>query len=146
MSTVEEATVATPFVTPSARKNVLLAGFLGLFLGIVLAFFLDYSSNKIKSVDQIDRLFRLNDLSPSLVGVVFEWTPKEVAEDTLVVDSQPDSIYSEMFRQVRTGVQFATESYPGKAFMITSVGPQEGKSTIISNLRAAGRQPGDLGG
>ena len=116
---------------------MLLAGLLGVFLGLLLAFLLDYSSNRIKSVDQVDRMFQQNDLSPSLIGVVFQWTPKEVPEGTLVVQSRPDSIYSEMFRQVRTGFKFATSAYPGTSFMITSVGPQEGKSTIMSNLGAA---------
>ena len=64
MSIVEEATFSTAFVTPSTRKNMLLGGLLGVFLGILLAFFLDYSSNKIKSVDQIDKLFQLGDLNP----------------------------------------------------------------------------------
>ncbi len=42
------------FVTPSTRKNMLLAGLLGVFLGVLLAFLADYSSNKISSVEQID--------------------------------------------------------------------------------------------
>ena len=138
----EKASDPEPFVTPSTRKNMLLAGMLGIFIGVLITFLVDYSSNKIKSVDQIDRLFQCGDLAPSLMGVVFQWTSKEVADGTLVVHSQPDSIYSEMFRQVRTGFQYAAESYPGKAFMITSVGPQEGKSTILANLGAALAQGG----
>ena len=142
MSIVEDAIFSTPFVTPSTQKNMLLAGLLGIFLGILLAFLLDYSSNKIKSVDQVDKLFQLDNLTPSLVGVVFQWTQKEVPDGTLVVETRPDSIYSEMFRQVRTGFQFATGAYPGKAYMISSVGPQEGKSTILSNLSAVLAQGG----
>ena len=142
MSIVEEATVATAFVTPSTRTNMLLAGFLGLFLGVVLAFFLDYSSYKIRSVEQIDNLVSRSNLPLSIIGVVFQWRPNGVAEGDLVVHSQPESIYSEMFRQVRTGFQFAANPGPGNAYMITSVGPQEGKSTIISNLGVALSQAG----
>ena len=142
MSIVEEAIIAKPSVTPSLRNNMLIGGFLGVFFGVLLAFFVDYSSNRIKSVEQIDRLFQLGGVSPSIMGVVFEWTAKEVAEETLVVENSPDSIYSEMFRQVRTGFQFATVANPGKAFLITSVGPREGKSTIMSNLGAALAQGG----
>ena len=107
-------------------------------------------SNKIKSVDQVDRLFQLDDsalhsteVTPPLLGVIFEWNPKEVTNNTLVVHANPDSIYSEMFRQVRTGFQFATANRPGKSFIITSVGPQEGKSTILSNLGASLAQGGN---
>ena len=77
-----------------------------------------------------------------MMGVVFQWPVKEVGEGTLVVHSQPDSVYSEMFRQVRTGFKFATAANPGKAFMVSSVGPQEGKSTIMCNLGAALAQGG----
>ena len=58
-------------------------------------------------------------------------------DGTLVVNTRPDSIYAEMFRQVRTGFQFVAGAQSGKAYMISSVGPQEGKSTIMSNLGAA---------
>ena len=149
MSIVEQAYEAEASVTPSIRKNMLLAGFLGLFLGVVLVFFLDYSSNKIKSVDQVDRLFQLDDTAlhsqvpAPLLGVIFEWNSKEVSNNTLEVHANPESIYSEMFRQVRTGFQFATANRPGKSFVITSVGPQEGKSTILSNLGASLAQGGN---
>ena len=43
MSIVERANEAEASITPSTRRNMLLAGFLGLFLGVVLVFFLDYS-------------------------------------------------------------------------------------------------------
>ena len=74
--------------------------------------------------------------------MVFQWSSREVPDGDLVVEHAPDAVYSEMFRQVRTGFQFATQSYPGNAYVLTSVGPQEGKSTMISNLGAALAQGG----
>ena len=142
MSVVEEAIIAESSVTPSLEKNLLLGGFLGAFFGVLMAFFVDYSSNRIKSVEQIDRLFQLGNVTPSIMGVIFEWTAKEVPEETLVVEHSPDSVYSEMFRQVRTGVQFATVTNRAKSLLITSVGPREGKSTIMCNLGAALAQGG----
>ena len=142
MSIVEPATISEASITPSTRKNMLLAGILGLLVGVVTAFFIDYSSIRIKSVDQIDKLVTASNLPPSIMGVVFQWPVKEVGEGTLVVHSQPDSVYSEMFRQVRTGFKFATAANPGKAFMVSSVGPKEGKSTIMCNLGAALAQGG----
>ena len=149
ISVIEEASFSTTSVRPSVRKNMVLGGFLGIVLGVFLAFLLEYSSNKIKSVDQIDRVFQSSGLTPSIIGVVFEWTPKQVPEGNLVVQQQPDSIYSEMFRQVRTGFQFATTTQAGKSFLISSVGPQEGKSTVMANLWSgprSGWQPGDFSG
>ena len=134
LSVVEEARISTPTIRPSLRTNLVLAAFLGAFLGILLTFFLEYSSSKIKSVDQVDKLVNLSDLTPSLMGVVFKWSHKDVADNSVVVRDRPDSIYSEMFRQVRTGFQFAAVANPGKSYLVTSVGPQEGKSTVLSNL------------
>ena len=136
---------ATAVVRPSTRRNVMLGGFLGLLVGVLLAFLVEHSGNKIKTVDQVDRLFRATDLNlslPSLVGVVFQWPLKEVSEGTLVVNTLPSSVYSEMFRQVRTGFQFVAASNPGNAYMITSVGPREGKSTVVANLGAVLAQGG----
>lgn len=116
---------------------------LWVFLGVLLAFFADYSSNKISSVEQIDKLVQSSNLPPSILGVVFQWSPKEIPEASLVVQSHPESVYSEMFRQVRTSFQFAASGVPGKAFIVTSVGPQEGKSTILANLGAALAQGGN---
>ena len=93
-------------------------------------------------MEQIDRVFQAANLNPHILGVVFQWSSKEVPDGDLVVEHAPDAVYSEMFRQVRTGFQFATQSYPGKAYVLTSVGPQEGKSTMISNLGAALAQGG----
>ena len=139
INVVEEASIVKSSVTPSTRKNMLL----GVFLGALLAFFADYSSNKISSVEQIDKLVQSSNLPPSILGVVFQWSPKEILEASLVVQSHPESVYSEMFRQVRTSFQFAASDVPGKAFIVTSVGPQEGKSTILANLGAALAQGGN---
>ena len=122
---------------------MLLGGMLGVILGVLGAFLLEYSSNKVKSVDQIDKMSRDANLPPSVIGVVFQWNSKQVPDDSVVVQAQPESVYSEMFRQVRTGFQFALAARPGKAFIVTSVGPREGKSTIIANLGTALAQGGN---
>ena len=143
MNVVEEATLATPTIRPSVRKNMLLGGFLGIILGIVLAFLLDYLSNKIGSVEHVDRLFQGGERPPSPLGVVFQWPPRVAADRTLIVKSQPDSVYSELFRQVRTGFQFTTSNHQGKAFLVTSVVlPSLGKTTLVANLGAVLAQGG----
>ena len=81
--------------------------------------------------------------------MVFQWSSREVPDGDLVVEHAPDAVYSEMFRQVRTGFQFATQSCPGNGLRADQCRSQEGKSTMISNLGAAlaqGREPGDPGG
>ena len=65
---LEEARSAPASVVgPSIRRNTVLGVFLGLLLGIVLAFLLEYSSNKLKSVEQIDRVFQAANLNPHIL-------------------------------------------------------------------------------
>ncbi len=68
------------------------------------------------------------------LGAVFRWPISEAAETELVVRSAPTSNYAESFRQIRANFQFATAGSTGRAFLVCSLGPGEGKSTILCNL------------
>lgn len=52
----------------------------------------------------------------------------------LVVYKNPKSPISEAFRTLRTNIQFSNIDNDIKSIVITSSGPGEGKSTVISNL------------
>lgn len=52
----------------------------------------------------------------------------------LIVNDDPKSVGSEAFRTLRTNLQFLSSDSALKLIMCTSAGPNEGKSTTISNL------------
>ncbi len=52
----------------------------------------------------------------------------------LVTLHDPKNPIAEAFRTLRTNIQFASVDQILQTIMVTSVGPSEGKSTIISNL------------
>jgi len=60
----------------------------------------------------------------------------------LLVHEKPKSPISEAYRVLRTNIQFSSVDKPLKVIAITSSGPNEGKSTTISNLAITFAQSG----
>jgi capsular exopolysaccharide synthesis family protein len=54
--------------------------------------------------------------------------------DLLITISNPRSPISEAYRTLRTNLQFAGLDKPLRTLLITSPGPEEGKSTTLANL------------
>lgn len=54
----------------------------------------------------------------------------------LVVAGSPKSVVSEQFRTIRTNIQFSMVDQELKSLMVTSAGPNSGKTTIAANLAA----------
>jgi len=59
---------------------------------------------------------------------------KAYKEPVLFVTDDPKSVISETFRVLRTNLQFSSIDKPLKKVLFTSSMPNEGKSTVISNL------------
>jgi non-specific protein-tyrosine kinase len=54
--------------------------------------------------------------------------------DLLITLSNPRSPISEAYRTLRTNLQFASLDKPLRTLLVTSAGPEEGKSTTLANL------------
>jgi capsular exopolysaccharide synthesis family protein len=61
----------------------------------------------------------------------------EKLSDLLVTISSPRSPMSEAYRTLRTNLQFVSLDKPLQTLMVTSPGPEEGKSTLLANLAVA---------
>ena len=57
--------------------------------------------------------------------------------DLVVTISNPRSPISEAYRTLRTNLQFVSLDRPLQALLVTSPGPEEGKSTVLANLAVA---------
>ncbi|MBM3249125.1 MAG: polysaccharide biosynthesis tyrosine autokinase [Candidatus Omnitrophica bacterium] len=133
----DAADVPTSPIKPKKRLNILMSLFVGLFGGIGLAFFLEYLEGTVKGIDDVDRLVKWPFLGnvPRINDAGKETT--EVQRD-LFVHSNPLDPVSEAYRAIRTSVSFSsTEEHPLKSIIITSPGPQEGKTTSLCNLGIA---------
>lgn len=61
---------------------------------------------------------------------------------SLITLEQTKSAISEAYRTLRTNVQFTSVDSETKRIMVTSAGPQEGKSTTVANLAVSMAQAG----
>jgi len=122
IETLEEA---KPDVNPT-KPNVMLllsigAG-LGLLLGLLLAFFLEYLDTSVKSLDDVERY-----LGVPVLAVI----PKDVGVLHKQSGLSPDA---EAYRILRTNIEFNRRSADANAITIVSGGAGEGKSTTLVNL------------
>ncbi len=122
---IEVHEVAKTDLTP-ARPNVPLllsigAG-LGLILGLVLAFFLEYLDTSVKTLDDVERY-----LGVPVLAVI----PKDVGILHKQSGLSPDA---EAYRILRTNIEFNRKSADANAITIVSGGAGEGKSTTLVNL------------
>ncbi|HEX2750438.1 MAG TPA: polysaccharide biosynthesis tyrosine autokinase, partial [Verrucomicrobiales bacterium] len=116
---------AKPDVNP-AKPNVMMllsigAG-LGLVLGLLLAFFLEYLDTSVKSLDDVERY-----LGVPVLAVI----PKDVGVLHKQSGLSPDA---EAYRILRTNIEFNRRSADANAITIVSGGAGEGKSTTLVNL------------
>lgn len=65
-----------------------------------------------------------------------------VQERSLIVHNNPKSPIAEAYRVLRTNIQFSNVDKQIKVIVVTSAGPNEGKTTTISNLAVTFAQSG----
>jgi len=132
------------------RQKVMIGLIIGLFVAILMAFFLEYLDQTIKTSADVERA-----LEVPVLGLI----PLETVEVNgntagsgngrrrmnlpLVSLLSPDHPASEAYRTLRTNVTFVNaEQKELQALVITSPGPGEGKSTTAANLAITLAQQG----
>ncbi|MEL6719545.1 MAG: polysaccharide biosynthesis tyrosine autokinase, partial [Bacteroidota bacterium] len=111
-------------VSPNSSSIYLSAGLAGLLLSLSLVVLKELLSNKIETEDDIKRA-----TSIPILGML----PKSKNQDKIVVKQGSRSAMNEMFRLLRTNLNFTK----GKTFVVTSTISGEGKTYISINLGIA---------
>jgi len=119
-------------VSPRTTRNGVLALFLGLILGVGLAFLVDYLDVTLKTREDFERYY-----GTSIIGEISRARMPEDMEREIVYFSQPDSTAAEGFRNLRTNIQFLNLEGDTRLIMATSSDPEEGKTSVAVNLGAA---------
>ena len=159
VSIVDPAGLPAALVGFQSRMPVVLAlgSFLGLLTGMVLAFVAENLDTSIGTIDDVEKVAQLPVLgvTPSIpVGgrsttrflrsfrrrfLRYRDSREEERLVRLISHYEPASPITEMFRNIKTNIKFSPTL---KSVLITSAGPQEGKTTIATNLSLVCAQAG----
>jgi Mrp family chromosome partitioning ATPase/capsular polysaccharide biosynthesis protein len=119
-------------VRPRPFRDAVLAGAVGLLLGIVFAFLRDAVDTRIRSAEEIgDRLG-----IPLLARIPEPPRPLQMS-DGLVMFADPNGREAEAFRMLRTNLDFVNVDRGARTIMVTSASQRDGKSTTVANLAVA---------
>lgn len=114
---------------------MLLGILLGLLLSNLTVIYLETQDRTLKTIAEIKKK-----LPYKVLGIVPLNNLSE--REGVIVQRQPDSYASEIYRMIQTNLKFVTAQRPPKVILITSSVPGEGKSSIAANLAAAISQLG----
>ena len=129
---VDQAEVPTHPVKPRKKLNLLLAVMVGLFLGVGLAFFLEYMDNTIKLPEDVTSFLKAPYLGP-VPAFTMNGAKDDIPTELISVHS-PKSTASEAYRGLRTSLLLSSADNKPRVIMVTSAGPLEGKTLTSSNL------------
>ncbi len=130
---------------PKKRQILLLATVAGLFVGVMLAFLMEYLDNTFKTTEDVDSILGLPVLGilPQLKnnGKKKRTRSKQEEDEIHSPDHMfleaPKSNFAESIRTIRTGVMLSSLDEDHKVVLVTSSVPSEGKSTVSMNLAIA---------
>ncbi len=125
-------------IRPNVPQGVLMGLVGGLLMGLGLALLLEFLDSSIGSQADIEERLGL-----TFLGFVPTIPPVEGSSPDLHIHREPKSMIAECMRGIRTNVLFMSPDKPFKRMLVTSSGPQEGKSTTTINLGIAMAQSGN---
>jgi len=133
-SVVQSAPLPTDPVEPTPLRTAALAAVVGLLLGLGAAFAIDYFDDSVRAEHDLERIVPLPVLAVVPVDPPIDNRPVSV--------SSPSDYAVEVYRGLRTNVQFLGLDRPIKIIQVTSSLPGEGKTTTATNLAVVLAQAG----
>jgi capsular exopolysaccharide synthesis family protein len=115
--------------------------------GLGLAFVIEKLDSTFKGQEDVERVLGLAFLGivPSITDAALPSNPPEkasIARD-LFVHTHPKSSVAECCRSIRTNLLFMSPDHPLRRILVTSAGPQDGKTTTAVSLGIAMAQSGN---
>ncbi len=131
---VDPALMPEKPASPKVLYNAVLGAFLGVVVGLVLVFLLEYVDDSIRTREDLEEVWDIPHL-----GVVPNIRP---GEGKFIHTLNPKAPLSEAYRTIRNNVLYMAFENPPHTLMITSSVPGEGKSTTCANLAASAAMEG----
>jgi capsular exopolysaccharide synthesis family protein len=134
---VDPARAPTYSIYPRKKLNLMVALILGLALGVGAAFFFEGLDQTLKTPEEVKKFLSL----PFLGLVPFLKDRKFPTE--LVTFKDTYSPIAESYRALRTSIMHTIPDQKKKSLLVTSALPQEGKTTVATNLAVSLAQAGE---
>ena len=129
---VERAIIPTSPIGTNIVVNTLLGALVTMLIAFGIIILIEYLDDRIRSTETAAQV-----LSLPVIGAIPRFTKRNAAyPDRLITQESSMSPITESYRRLRTNLMFTAESAGGRksAFVITSSGPEEGKSVTTANL------------
>ncbi|MBN1542844.1 polysaccharide biosynthesis tyrosine autokinase [candidate division KSB1 bacterium] len=137
---LEPATPPRYPINAGMKKNVLIGGGIGLFLGFLISIVIDLLDRRFHTIEEVERTLNLSVIG-AIPEVSFDSIPEyhdfekvKLIDRQLVTHDYSPTLIGESYRELRTRLLFTDTDKPIHTLVITSVGPEEGKSFTTSNL------------
>lgn len=135
---IDKAIVPEKPVKPNKKLTLAIGGVLGIFLGILLVFVVEYADKSIKDEEEVKRIAR----GSVILGRVPRFELKKGQDKPeLIVLNSPTSPQAESIKLVATNINYSITPEP-KVIEITSPDPSEGKTLTAANLAISYAQNG----
>jgi capsular exopolysaccharide synthesis family protein len=146
---LDQARIPSAPISPDVPRAVGVAAAVGLILAFGLALLIESLDNTIKSQEDLEEGIGLSFLG-LIPSINMERKGTEAAARSagppeskdVFVWMSPKSSVAECCRSIRTNLLFMTPDRPAKTLLVTSAGPQEGKTTVAVNLAISLAQSG----
>ncbi len=140
---IDKAEIPDIPIKPKVKLNIILAIMAGLMGGCGLAFLFEYLDDTVKGDRDIEQYLGLVFLGfiPKINNN--KRKDKNVRDKDLFVNVHSESIISELIKSIRSKLIFSLPKDKLKTILVTSTGPQEGKTFTAVNLAAAFAQLGE---
>jgi Mrp family chromosome partitioning ATPase len=116
-------------IEPRPVRTGILGLVLGIVLGLALAFLKEALDTKVRSAEEIE-----SHLGLPLLARIPEPPRKLRKHDRPVMLAEPNSPQAEIFRLLRTNLEFVRLPHSPRTILVTSALEREGKSTTCANL------------
>jgi len=130
-SVVEPATLPTTPFSPQRERLIMMGLFVGLGLGLVMAFLLEQNDTTFSSVDEFHGF-----TSVPVMGAIPSVNTSRTGQlnELVIAANDPDSVAAEQFRLLAMKVQQQCIARNAGVVMVTSATGSEGKSMVAVNL------------
>jgi succinoglycan biosynthesis transport protein ExoP len=122
-------------ISPRPKLNLTVAAILGLVLGVLAAFVVDFFDRRLRTVDEIERA-----LGVPVIGQIPSWKKGSLDRPRMLWDENED--FAESFRALRANLQYLAVNRSLRTMLVTSPAPGQGKTTVCANIAIALAQSG----